>query len=116
MIENFVLKLLVGIALMWLLMPRKEVTDGFFRIQMLVALGLSVLIALIVSSLTNSGNSDLQMPLNAESPSSISTVVARVRSDAENRVLCTLQIIAAVIAYAGHIVWKLGRRIPGAMA
>ena len=48
MIESFVLKLVTGIALMWLLMPRKEVTDGFFRIQMLVALGLCVLLVLVI--------------------------------------------------------------------
>ena len=48
MIESFVLKLVTGISLMWLTMPRKEVTDGFFRIQMLVALGLSVLLVLLV--------------------------------------------------------------------
>ena len=46
MVALFVLKLVAGITLMWLLMPRKEVTDGFFRIQMLVALGLCVLAVL----------------------------------------------------------------------
>ena len=46
MVALFVLKLVTGVTLMWLLMPRKEVTDGFFRIQMLVGLGLCVLIAL----------------------------------------------------------------------
>lgn len=88
MIETFVLKLLVGIALMWLLMPRKEVTDGFFRIQMLVALGLSVLLVLIVSSDTA----------------------------AENRFFCIAQVVSAFVAFAGHIVWKLGRRLPGVIA
>jgi hypothetical protein len=113
MIESFLLKLLVGITLMWLLMPRKEVTDGFFRIQMLVALGLSVLIALMVSSVENSEVSAPRMPLNTES---MSSAVGRIRSDAENRFLFIVQIIAAVVAYAGHIVWKLGRRVPGAIA
>jgi hypothetical protein len=31
-------------------------------------------------------------------------------------VLKGIQVVAAVIAYAGHIVWKLGRRIPGKVA
>lgn len=115
-IESFVLKLLVGIAMMWLLMPRKEVTDGFFRIQMLVALGMSVLLTLIVSSITNGEDSAPRMPLNPEAVSSMSSVAARMRSDAENRFLLTAQIIIAVIAYAGHIVWKLGRRLPGNLA
>ena len=39
MIALFSLKLSAGIALMWWLMPRREVTDGFFRIQMRVLLG-----------------------------------------------------------------------------
>ena len=48
MIESFVLKLVTGITLMWLWMPRKDVTDGFFRIQILVALCLCVLLVLTV--------------------------------------------------------------------
>lgn len=43
MIAQFALRLVSGISLMWCLMPRSKVTAGFFRIQMLVALGLSVL-------------------------------------------------------------------------
>ena len=43
MIAQFALRLVGGISLMWSLMPRTEVTAGFFRIQMLVVLGFSVL-------------------------------------------------------------------------
>ena len=46
MIAQFALRLLCGMSLMWSIMPRDQVTAGFFRIQMLIALGLSVLIAL----------------------------------------------------------------------
>jgi hypothetical protein len=115
MIESFLLKLLGGIAMMWLLMPRKEVTDGFFRIQMLVALGLSVLLALIVASIPSREDTDAQIH-DSEAVSSMSSVVVGKRSDSENRFLCITQIITAVIAYAGHIVWKLGRRLPGNIA
>ena len=43
MIAQFALRLVGGISLMWSLMPRSKVTAGFFRIQMLVVLGFSVL-------------------------------------------------------------------------
>ncbi|MEX0701024.1 MAG: hypothetical protein WD069_02910 [Planctomycetales bacterium] len=46
MLSLFALRLVCGMSLMWAGMPRREVTSGFFRIQMLVALGLSVLAAL----------------------------------------------------------------------
>ncbi|MBC7966721.1 MAG: hypothetical protein H7Z17_12455 [Fuerstia sp.] len=106
MIESFVLKLVTGIALMWLLMPRKEVTDGFFRIQMLVALGLCVLLVLV-----------MQPDKAAKDTNSVADVVhSGVRSQAGNEFIRLAQGIAAVIAFAGHIVWKLGRRLPGAIA
>jgi hypothetical protein len=102
MIALFVLKLVAGITLMWLLMPRKDVTDGFFRIQMLVALGFCVLavLTLDVSSLTGSGK-----PVASVNETEHATSVIRLL----NGVL----IVAAVTAYAGHIFWKLGRRMPG---
>ena len=105
-IESFVLKLVTGIALMWLLMPRKEVPDGFFRIQMLVALGLSVLLVLVV----HPGD-----PL-PETNSLSNVTTTGMRTQAGSQLIRFAQLIAAVIAFAGHIVWKLGRRLPGAMA
>ncbi|MCX7386237.1 MAG: hypothetical protein DWI22_01085 [Planctomycetota bacterium] len=106
MIESFVLKLLTGITLMWLLMPRREVTDGFFRIQMLVALGLSVLLVLVMQP----SNSLLE----GNSLNGLNTT--GTRSQAGNQLIWFAQLIAAVIAFSGHIVWKLGRRLPGALA
>ncbi len=46
MIAQFALRLICGMSLMWALMPRRQVTSGFFRIQMLVAMGLGTLAAL----------------------------------------------------------------------
>ncbi|MBC7820228.1 MAG: hypothetical protein IAG10_25370 [Planctomycetaceae bacterium] len=48
MIAQFALRLICGMSLMWALMPRRQVTSGFFRIQMLVVMGLGVLITLTV--------------------------------------------------------------------
>jgi len=106
MIEFFLLKLVTGIALMWLLMPRKDVTDGFFRIQMLVALGFCVLLVLLF--LPGSP------PQEVNSVSEVMT--SGVRTQAGNQFIRFAQFIAAVVAFAGHIVWKLGRRLPGVMA
>ena len=106
MIELFILKLVTGIALMWLLMPRKEVTDGFFRIQMLVALGLCVLLVLLVQP----GSAP---QVTSSFPDGMTT---GMRTQAGNQLIRFAQLIAAIIAFGWHIVWKLGRRLPGAIA
>ena len=46
MIAQFALRLICGMSLMWAIMPRRQVTSGFFRIQMLVVMGLGVLATL----------------------------------------------------------------------
>ena len=43
MLTQFAIRLICGMSLVWCVMPRSEVTSGFFRIQKLVTLGLSVL-------------------------------------------------------------------------
>ncbi len=112
MIESFVLKLVAGIAMMWLSMPRKDVTDGFFRIQMLVALGLSVLLVLTIQP-TNPPS----QPIGTQQGTLISDApISDIRTQIATDFFRITQIITAVIAYAGHIVWKLGRRVPGAIA
>ncbi len=97
MIALFVLKLSAGITLMWLLMPRREVTDGFFRIQMRLLLGTTVLTALLLSATTTwTPSSD---------PADRAFHVAGW--------LKMIQIGAACISYVGSIFWALGRRLPG---
>lgn len=110
MIESFVLKLVTGITLMWLWMPRKDVTDGFFRIQMLVALGLCVLLVLTVQP-------DGPPPKTPSLAQSVSdTSISYVCTQATADFIRISQILAALVAYVGHIVWKLGRRRPGVLA
>ena len=36
MIAQFAIRLICGMSLVWWLAPRKQITDGFFRIQMLI--------------------------------------------------------------------------------
>lgn len=119
----FVLKLCAGITLMWLLMPRKEVTDGFFRIQMRLVLGLAVLGVLLFTSLSSteeqalpdsvaeavidpadsedSGVEDATRQSNAISP--------RIPFEA----LRNSGIALCFVTYLGSIFWALGRRLPG---
>jgi hypothetical protein len=105
MVAAFAIKLLAGITLMWLLMPRREVTDGFFRIQMLVVLGLAVLTTLAIEP-SASGLHD-PMSVAAVHPAASGADVAWLRG---------LGIATCLAAYAGHVFWKLGRRVPGSIA
>ncbi|MEQ9411088.1 MAG: hypothetical protein RIK87_25475 [Fuerstiella sp.] len=102
MIALFIIKLAAGITLMWWLMPRKDVTDGFFRIQMRVLLGLNVLAAL---SLAASGTWSVDSADVAPA-----AAAQAVRTASLIRSLC---ITAAVVSYAGTVFWALGRRLPG---
>ena len=81
---------------MWCLMPRAQVTSGFFRIQMLIVIGLSVLAILTMGQLTSASGERLSgsMLFNARVASSISLACA----------------------YFGSIVWLLDRRRPGTVA
>lgn len=92
MILQFALRLVFGLGLSWCLMPRAAVTAGFFRIQMLVALGLSVLGAMTAV------HADAAQTLL--SPQTV-------------RALC---IVLAVTAFGGSLLWSLGRRTAGTLA
>ncbi|MDG1895091.1 MAG: hypothetical protein P8J37_09295 [Fuerstiella sp.] len=101
MIALFILKLSAGITLMWWLMPRREVTDGFFRIQMRVLLGLAVLSALLLSESTGEETDPSRAP---QATQRSTDVVAQTK---------VLSIVVAVTAFAGSVFWALGRRLPG---
>lgn len=93
MIAQFALMLVCGMSLMWALMPRAQVTAGFFRIQMMIALGLSVLALLTVGRLTE---------LSGKEITEQGITTARVIIGA-----------MAFIAYIGSVVWTLDRRPVG---
>lgn len=94
MILQFALRLLVGLSLTWCLMPRAAVTVGFFRIQMLVALGLSVLGAMTASAAV------------AADAAAASLSAGAVQG------IC---VSVAVIAFVGSVLWMLGHRRAGAV-
>lgn len=94
MIAQFALRLVCGISLMWVLMPRERITSGFFRIQMLLALALSVLAAVAMSPFADPSVSAPILPSNFA------------------RVLCG---VLAGVCFIGSVVWKLGRRQAGSI-
>src|ERR1051325_1031548 len=96
MIAQFSLRLICGMSLMWAVMPRKQVTSGFFRIQMLVVLGLSILAALTVESLYSSDSAA------ASGIGFLSQPIA-----------ATLCGILAACAFVGSVLWTLERRRAG---
>jgi hypothetical protein len=104
MIASFVLKLIAGITSIWLLMPRREVADGFFRIQMLVVLGLSVLLVLALDPVTLAGPPQVPQAASPQELSGLPTAVRWLRG---------MAFAIAVVSYPGHILWKLGRRPAG---
>lgn len=78
---------------MWALLPRDKITSGFFRIQMLVALGLLVLATLTAGGLT--------VPPEGGTAMFSATV---------SRVICG---VLAGVAYVGSVLWMLERRRAG---
>jgi hypothetical protein len=93
MITQFALSLAHGMSLMWCLMPRRQVTSGFFRIQSLVVLGLSVLAVLAAGRL-----------VPTEDASQHAARFWWIRGTA---------IAAAFFAYVGSVLWRVDRRTGG---
>lgn len=101
MIAHFSLRLICGASLMWCLMPRREVSSGFFRIQMLLILGLSVLSAL---TLEKFGDAAEGAGLSA------SGSLSPLMSHRAGVVFC---LLLAGAAFLGSVMWTLERRTAG---
>ena len=95
MIAQFAVRLICGMSVTWLLMPRGQVTAGFFRIQTLVTLGLAVLTA---------------VTLRGEQ------TAARNPAWLSYRACLALAVFIAVLSYVASVLWMLGRRGPGGAA
>jgi hypothetical protein len=93
MIAQFALRLLCGISLTWLVLPRSQITFGFFRIQSLLALALGTLAGVAVgqSVFVPTGETPL-LPLSAA------------------RAGC---LLAAGIAFLGSVLWTVGKHRAG---
>ncbi len=91
MIPLFTLRLIFGMALTWCLAPRRQITSGFFRIQMLVTLGLSVLSWLTLGQLT---------PEDAPQPTGFLAMQVGT-------------LLLAALSFVGSVYWTLERRLGG---
>lgn len=89
MIAQFALKLICGMSLFWVIMPRRDVTSGFFRIQMLNTLGLGVLSFLTLGKLNENSETLLLAPF---------------------WILQAITLLIAAISYIGSVLWMLERR------
>jgi len=92
MIALFALRLICGLATMWCLAPRREITSGFFRIQMLVTMGLSVLATLTASQMNRSS---VPYP------------------EFSQRWFFIIGILLAMLSFLGSVMWTLERRSAG---
>ncbi|MEW4529871.1 MAG: hypothetical protein ACF8PG_14920 [Maioricimonas sp. JB045] len=90
MIAQITLRLVAGMSLTWCLMPRRDVTSGYFRIQMLAVLGLATLAALTVPA----GESVEPTLLSAGWLKAVAVGVA-------------------VLSFFGSVMWTLERRRAG---
>ncbi len=95
MIAQFALRLICGMSLMWALMPRRQVTSGFFRIQMLVVMGLGVLTTLTTE------------PGIRDDPNISTTTLA------ETYIWRRLNTLIALAGFSGSVCWTLERRRAG---
>ena len=110
MILLFLLRLIAGLAVTWCLLPRRMITSGFFRIQMLLTLGLSVLGFLMLGSV----ESPVELPAKTvahavvESAADVSSVWEQVPAG-------LVFVGMAVASFVGSVLWTLERRTGGAV-
>lgn len=97
MIAQFALRLICGMSLMWALMPRRQVTSGFFRIQMLVVMGLGVLATL-------SAGMEMRSITDASQTSALGPLPLLMS--------CLVGLIAllGLLGFVGSVLWTLERR------
>lgn len=104
MIAQFALRLICGMSLMWALMPRRQVTSGFFRIQMLVVMGLGVLATLATMLEVQSLHTFLRQSNSLSGP---------IPWFASPMVVASPELVLAVLGFLGSVLWTLERRIAG---
>jgi hypothetical protein len=92
MITQFAIRLICGLSIVWCVMPRAHVTSGFFRIQMLVTLGLAAL----------AGMSAGQLAAADSTPTLLTPLAIRVIAG-----------VLGLLSFVGSVVWTLERRVGG---
>lgn len=94
MIPEFALRLICGLSLIWCIAPRKEITSGYFRIQLLIVLGLSVLMFMTGG----------QFATDSITRSKLTPSMALLAG------------LMGLLAYGGSVFWTLERRRTGEIA
>lgn len=97
MIALFSLRLLLGMALTWAVLPRRQITSGFFRIQLLLGLALSVLASVSM------GDFAVKLESSTENPAMLMA----------SRFGLAIGIGLACLSFAGSVAWTLERRAGG---
>ena len=92
MLTQFAIRLIFGMSLVWCVMPRSEVTSGFFRIQNLVTLGLAVLAFMAIGP----------APVAEGAEPVLSAEIVR-----------WISIGLATMSFLGSVMWTLERRAAG---
>lgn len=92
MVSQFAMRLAFGLSVLWAVLPREQISAGFFRIQCLVVLGLSVLAAVAFGAAETPG-----IRWAWWWPSTARSLAAGV----------------AMFAFVGSVLWTLQRRRGG---
>lgn len=120
MIPQFALRLIVGLSLTWCLLPRRLITSGFFRIQLLVTLGLSVLVFLTAGQweeLETQGLTILQVGMVAAALGSfVGSVLWTLERRRGGAIVCYLVAGLSALTLAWLQVAAAGERVPGWLA
>lgn len=102
MLAQFLIRLICGMTLMLALLPRKPVASGFFRVQMLIVLGLGVLASLAAFGMNGQ-----------PSPTPVESVPPRLSPAIASALVGYASIAIAVLAFVGSVLWMLERRKGG---
>ena len=97
MIAQFALRLICGMSLMWAIMPRREVASGFFRIQMLVVMGLAVLATLVAAM-------EIRPIVGAAQSSQLGSLILLMGLPVG------LILLLGLLGFVGSALWTLERR------
>jgi hypothetical protein len=112
MITQFALRLICGMSVVWCVMPRDRVTSGFFRIQMLVTLGMSVLAAMAANQIPNAAENSTASDSAEVTVATHAVLELKVISPSTVAWICGA---IGVLSFIGSALWTLERRQGGAV-
>lgn len=93
MIPEFALRLICGLSCCWCVTAQNDITPGFFRIQMLLTLGLATLTLVTAGQLSAEQGDAAPFPVGTGAAG-----------------------LLIAVSFAGSVLWTLGRRRAGSVA